>query len=193
MTNVVTNMIPDGIAAAPGLVFESEPTTGLYKKAGGKIGIAVAGVEVGELSANGLAGGVQVASLLFQAAGAHVFTGTIPLPAGSLIIDVGVYGLVLWNAATSASLIVGDDTTPNGFYTATDLKATDLLAFEANTIQHPGGLAGAYIVSEQRKLYSASARNVVAVVTQVGAGNAGTTLVVVQYAVPTAIAPVVTS
>ncbi len=193
MSIVETNMIPDGLAAAPGLVFESEPTTGFYKKAAGKIGISVAGVEVGELSANGVAGGVQSASLLFQAAGAHVFTGTIPLPAGSVIIDVGVYGLVVWTASTSASLIVGDGTDPDGFYTATDLKATDLLQFEANTIEHPGGKAGAYIVSEQRKLYSASARDVIAEVTQVGTGSTGTTLVVVQYVVPVAIAPVTTS
>lgn len=193
MTLVITNQIPDGLAAAPGLAFESDPTTGLYKKAAGKIGIAVAGVEVGELSANGVAGGLQAQSLLFQAAGAHVFTGTMELPAGSLIVDIGVYGLVEWTAVTSASLIVGDDTDPDGFYTATDLKATDLLAFEANTIQHPGGKAGAYIVSEQRKLYSASARNVVAVVTQVGTSNTGTTLVVVQYVVPVAVAIVTTS
>lgn len=191
MTDVVTNQIPDGLASAPSLAFQSEPTTGLYKKAGGKIGLAVAGVEVGEISANGLAGGVQVASVLFQAAGAATHTGTIPLPAGSVILDVQVHGLVVWTAGTSASLIVGDDVDPDGFYTATDLKATDLLQFEANTIEHPGGRAGAYIVSEQRKLYQATARNVVGVVTQVGTSNTGTTLLVVTYAVPTAIAPVV--
>lgn len=193
MTNVVTNQIPDGLAAAPGLCFESEPTTGLFKKGGGQIGIAVAGVEVGELSANGLLGGVYMASVLFQAAGAHVFTGTIPLPAGSRIIDIGVDGIALWTAATSASIIVGDDTDPDGFFTATDLKATDLLAGEINNLEHPGGKAGAYIASEQRQLFSASARNVVAVVTQVGASNTGTTRVYVVYGVAKAIAPVTTS
>lgn len=191
MTAVTTNQIPDGLASAPGLAFESEPTTGLYKKSGGKLGLAVGGVEVGEISANGLAGGVQVKAVTFQAAGAATHTGTIPLPAGAVILDVQVHGLVVWTAGTSASLIVGDDVDPDGFFAATDLKATDLLQFEANTIEHPGGKAGAYIVSEQRKLYQATARNVIGVVTQVGASNTGTTLLVVVYAVPTAIAPVV--
>lgn len=193
MTNVVTNLIPDGIAAAPGLALESEPTTGFFKKGGGQLGIAVAGVEVGELSANGLLGGVNLASVTFQAAGAHVFTGTIPLPAGARIIDIGVDGKTLWNAATSASIIVGDDVDPDGFFTATDLKATDLLAGEINNLEHPGGKAGAYIASEQRQLQSASARNIVGVVTQVGSGNTGTTIMYVVYGVAKAIAPVTTS
>lgn len=193
MTDVVTNMIPDGLASAPGLALSSEPGTGLFKKSAGVLGVAIDGVEAANFGADGMAGSLQSQSLLFQAAGAHVFTGTMELPAGSVIVDIGVYGLVVWTAATSASLIVGDDTDPDGFYAATDLKANDLLQFEANTIEHPGGKAGAYIVSEQRKLYSASARNIVAVVTQVGTSNTGTTLVVVQYVVPVAVAPVTTS
>ena len=127
-----------------------------------------------------------MSEVLFTEAGAGTYTGTIALPAGSRIIDIGVDGQAVWTAGTSASIIVGDGDDPDGFFTETNLKATDLLAGEINNIEHPGGLAGAYIVSEQRKLYSAAARNIIGVATSVGAGTAGRTRMYVCYATPTA-------
>jgi len=127
-------------------------------------------------------------AVLFTENGAGTYTGTIALPAGSSILDVAVHGLALWTAGTSAAMIVGDGDDDNGFFLSTDLKATALLVGEVNNIEHPGGLAGAYIASEQRKLYQSTARNVIGVVTSVGAGTAGRTLLVVTYAVPTAVA-----
>jgi hypothetical protein len=180
--------IPDGQAAAPGLPFAAEPSTGFYRKSAGVIGLAVDGAEVGSIGANGLVGGVQLAEVLFTEVGAGTYTGTIPLPAGARIIDIGVDGQAVWTAATSASLIVGDDDEDDGFFTATNLKATDLLAGEINNIEHPGGQAGAYIVSEQRVLYSATARNVIGVVTSEGAGTAGRTRLYVVYGVVAAVA-----
>lgn len=130
------------------------------------------------------AGIVLMQSVLFtQTSGNGTYTGTIALPANSRIIDIGVDGIVLWDASTSASMVVGDAGSANGFFTATDLKATDLLAGEINNIEHPGGKAGAYIAAEQRVLYSATARNVIGVVTQVGTGAAGRTRLYVVYAV----------
>ena len=126
--------------------------------------------------------------VLFTEAGEGTYTGTIALPAGARIIDIGVDGIALWDAATSASLVVGDDDSADGFFTATDLKTTDLLVGEINNIEHPGGKAGAYIASEQRKLYAAGARNVIGVVTTGGAGTAGRTRLYVVYAVATAAA-----
>lgn len=123
-----------------------------------------------------------------QTTGDGTYTGTIALPAGSTILDVQVHGIALWAGGTSASLIVGDGVTANGFFLATDLYATALLAGEANTIEHPGGLAGAFIGAEQRVLYSSGARNVIGVITQVGAGTAGRTRLVVIYVTPTAVA-----
>lgn len=125
-----------------------------------------------------------------QTSGNGTYTGTIALPAGSYLLDVQVHGIVLWDASTSASLVVGDGGDADGFFLATDLNATDLLAGEVNNIEHPGGLAGVYIAGEQRVLYSASARNIIGVVTQVGTGTAGRTHLVVHYAVPTAVAAV---
>lgn len=123
----------------------------------------------------------------FTETGAGTYTGTVSLPAGSYLLDVAVHGIALWDAATSASMKVGD-TDDDGFFTATDLKATDLLAGEVNNIEHPGGKAGVYIASEQRVLYSAAARDIIGVVTSVGAGTAGRTHLVVTYCVPTAVA-----
>ncbi len=193
MTDVVTNQIPDGLASAPSLTFSAEPTTGFYRKAAGQVGIAVAGAEVGEINANGLAGGVKHAEVLFTETGAGTYTGTIALPAGARIIDIGLDGIALWNSAGAVSAIVGDGGTANGFFTATDLKATDLLAGEINNIEHPGGKAGAFIASEQRVLYSASARNVIGVITVAsGAGTLGRTRLYVVYAVVAAAAAVKT-
>lgn len=124
-----------------------------------------------------------------ETSGAGVWTGTMALPAGARIIDIGCDGQALWTSQTSASLIVGDGADPDGFFLATDLKANDLLAGEINNLEHPGGLAGVYIGSEQRNLYQATARNIVAVLTKVGtSGTAGRTRVYVTYTVPTATA-----
>lgn len=194
MTLSTIQTFPDGMAAAPGLALDSDPTTGFYKIAGGRLGIAVAGVNVGELNAAGIAGDVHVKELTFaETAGAGTYTGTIALPPGNRILDLGVDGQAVWNSSGAVSLILGDDVDPDGFMTATDLKATDLLLGEINNLEHPGGKAGAYITAEQRQLYSAAARNIVAVITIAsGAGTLGRTRVYCMYAVPvtTAVAKV---
>ena len=127
-----------------------------------------------------------MSEVLFTEAGAGTYTGTIALPAGSRIIDIGVDGQAVWTAGNSAKLIVGDGDDNNGFFTETNLKATDLAAGEINNIEHPGGKAGAYIASDQRVLYSTAARNIIGVATSVGAGTAGRTRLYVVYANPTA-------
>lgn len=133
---------------------------------------------------------VQAQEVTFtETSGAGTYTGTMALPAGARIIDIGCDGIALWNSAGACALVVGDADSANGFFTSTDLKATDLLAGEINNIEHPGGKAGTYLASEARALYSALARNVIAVVTQAsGTGTAGRTRVYVVYAVPTAVA-----
>ena len=141
--------------------------------------------------------GISAAGYLLQAqevsfvatSGAGTYIGTMVLPAGHRIIDIGCDGQALWNSAGACALIVGDAADPDGFFTSTDLKATDLLAGEINNLEHPGGKAGVYIAAEQRNLYSATARSIIAVVTQAsGTGTAGRTRVYVVYAVVTAVA-----
>lgn len=127
----------------------------------------------------------QVAVLFTQTTGAGVYTGTISLPAGSNILDVAVHGLALWDGDTTSAMVVGDGDSANGFYTTGSLKAAGiLLAGEVNNIEHPGGVAGTYLAAEQRVLYSAAVRNVIGVITQVGTGSTGRTLLIVTYATP---------
>jgi len=137
---------------------------------------------------------VQVAEIEFDVSqvGDHSsvsyeLIGKVSLPANSYVLDVQVHGVALWVSGAAVAIIVGDDDDADGFHTSTDLKATDLLVSEANTMEHPGGKAGAYTASEARKFYSASARNVIAKVTVTNHGtaaSAGKTRVLVMYCCP---------
>lgn len=129
-------------------------------------------------------GGVIVAEVTFtETTGAGTYTGTVALPAGATLIDVMVNGVALWDTTTSATMIVGDGTDPDGYYTAVNLKATDLLAGESISFALAGGKAGAYIANSQvSPRFAAAARSVIGVVTTVGAaGSAGRTRMLVFY------------
>jgi hypothetical protein len=153
-------------------------------------GSGISAAEIAKLDGIAASGGLVVMqSVSFtETSGAGTYTGTMSLPAGARIIDIGCDGIALWNSAGACALVVGD-TDADGFFVSTDLKATDLLAGEINNLEHPGGKAGVYIASEQRVLYSATARDIIAVVTQAsGTGTLGRTRVYVVYAVATATA-----
>ena len=113
--------------------------------------------------------------------------GKVGIPAGSYIVDIQVHGITLWVSGDTVAMIIGDDDDDNGFVASTNLKATDLLVGEANMIGRSGGLEGAYLASQQRKTYSASARSVNAKVTVTNHGtaaSAGRTKVLVLYCCP---------
>lgn len=116
-------------------------------------------------------GVVRSEELVLVAAGlaAGVYTASVTVPGGSTILDILVNGVALWNNGTSATLKVGDATDDDGYYTAVDLKATDLLAGESISFDEAGGKAGAYIANSQvSPRYSASDRVISAIVTTVG-------------------------
>ena len=121
---------------------------------------------------------------------AGVFTMVpIAIPAGATIQDIRVQGIALWNAGTSAVLLVGDTADPNGFYDAVNLKATDLLANETLSFDtmDAHGKAGAYLVqaTNLRNAYRAAATNITAIITLVGtAATTGETRILVTYTVP---------
>jgi len=133
---------------------------------------------------------IKVAECTFTEDGAGTYTGTITMPAGSTLIDIQVQNTALWDAATSAVMDVGDGDDADGFYAAIDLKATDLLVAEVIRFGSTGGKEGAYIVNATGELnsYSATARNIIGVITSVGAGTAGRTRMLVIYCTPTATA-----
>ncbi len=128
---------------------------------------------------------VAVERTFTETTGAGVYTGTVDVPAGATILDIIVNGVALWTATTSAVMKVGD-TDDDGFYTAIDLKATDLLAGESISFALAGGKAGAYIANSQvSPRYSAAVRSVKGIVTTVGAaGSAGRTRMMVVYSAP---------
>lgn len=134
-----------------------------------------------------LASGFAAEEVVFEEAGvAGVYTGTVSVPAGATIHDIIVNGVALWTAGTAATLIVGDGTDPDGFYTAVNLKATDLLAGESISFALAGGKAGAYIANSQvSPRYSAAARSIIGEVTTTGTtASAGRTRMTVLYSLP---------
>lgn len=123
--------------------------------------------------------------------GAGTYTAEFELPPRATLVDIIVTAEALWTAATSASLEIGDDDDADGFFTAVDLKATDLLAGESvslGSVGTEGGVAGAYATAGTEthitKRYSEAARTITATVVSVGAGTAGRTRVMVVAATP---------
>jgi len=126
------------------------------------------------------------------------YTCTKEIPAGAVLIDVCFTTTVLWDG-TSASLQIGDDDDPNGWFTATDLKATDLVVGEvlcADDNGTWGGVNGAYLSSAGRRgrvtagvdsgWYYGAASEVIFLVTPGDAdGSAGRSFGWVTYVVPT--------
>lgn len=124
-----------------------------------------------------------------ETTGAGTYSAPVTLPAGATLLDIIVNGVALWTATSSATMIVGDGTDPDGYYTAVDLKATDLLAGESVSFALAGGKAGAYIANSQvSPRYSATARTITGSITTVGAaGAAGRTRMTVVYSLPATI------
>lgn len=139
---------------------------------------------VGQASAVGL----QRITARFVENGAGVYVADFIIPAGTEIYDIVVTAEALWSAATSALLEVGEVADPDGFYTAVNVKATDLLAGESVSLQSAtviGGKGGAYTTvgtsTHMGPRFSAAERTVTARVTSVGAGTAGRTRVSVLF------------
>lgn len=127
-----------------------------------------------------------------ETAGAGVYTGSVSVPAGALLVDIKIWSSVLWNTQTSATMKVGDAVDDDGWFTGVDLKATDLLVGEELNFIQTGGKEGAYLsltTGARSAAYSASARVVSGIITTVGTtGSAGRTFMAVLWIMPTAAA-----
>lgn len=133
---------------------------------------------------------------------AGVYSASVELPAGAILLDVIAHAEALWTAGTSATMIVGDATDDDGIFAAVNLKATDLLAGESISMNGlAGGKHGADLAldytsvatigaSQVKRRRLAAARTVSAKVTTVGTvGTAGVTYVTFVYAMPTIQSP----
>lgn len=120
-----------------------------------------------------------------ETTGAGTYTGSVTVPASSLITNIRVWCTVLWTATTTALMDVGDVTDPDGWYPQVNLKATDLLVGEELNFTQTGGKEGAYLsltTGARVAAYSASARVVSGIIVTVGAaGSAGRTFMEVFY------------
>lgn len=125
-----------------------------------------------------------------ETTGAGTYTGSVAVPAGSLITDIKVWSTALWTAATSATMKVGDATDDDGYFVGVNLKATDLLVGEELNFVQVGGKNGAYLDTSTGKrsaVYNAAAVTISGIVVTVGAsGSAGRTFMLVSWVTPTA-------
>ena len=147
------------------------------------------------VAANLSAAAVNSAEVEFRENGAGTYSGSVTVPAGATILDIIVHATALWAAATSATMIVGDVADDDGYYTAVNLKATDLLAGESLSFARDGGKAGAYNVGTNTHWttrYSAVDRIITGKITSVGAGTTGRTRMTVVYTMPLGAPKVVT-
>lgn len=168
------------------------PATTLYTRGKARIG-ALNDVSAAELAKlDGLASAaypVVAAEVTFtETSGAGTYTGAVAVPAAATILDIIVNGVALWDNAGAVTLKVGDAADDDGYFTAVNLKATDLLAGESISFESAGGKAGAYIANSQvSPRYSATARVVSGIITTASTGGtAGRTRMVVLYVLPTA-------
>ena len=144
-----------------------------------------------------ISGAVEVLDYLIEERnGVSTYDCLIFVPAGSWIVDALVTGLALWNDGTSASAELGDFTIDqveidaDGFYTAIDLKALDLLVGQSISFSAPGGVNGVYLVTPGAAGHilnriSAGARYLrFRVTTGAGDGELGRTQLQVHLATP---------
>lgn len=128
-----------------------------------------------------------------ETTGDGVFTATIPVPALATVLDVVFRNTVVWNASTSASLVVGDDDDDDGYIAATNVKSapaadTNGAGAGISTALSLGATAGAYKGGGGK--FCATAKTITATITKVGTGSNGRSRLLVKYALPTSTAAV---
>lgn len=182
----------------------------VYKTNGGdKLVVASGGVVDFEAGTGLTFGGIEGGGLVVAKTVAYVenatsltHTGTVVIPAGAVLLDILVVPQVLWTGGTAA-FTCGDVNSANGWFTTTNLKATDLVLGERLQASNPnnwGGVNGAYLTTAGRfgqqsanmiGGYCPTAYSVIGVVT-VGtpATTAGRLFMTVLYAVGAAVVPV---
>lgn len=129
-------------------------------------------------------------------------TGTVVIPAGATLLDIIVIPQVLWTGGTAA-FTCGDANSANGWFTTTNLKATDLILGErlqASNANNWGGVNGAYLTTAGRfgqqsanmiGGYNPNVYSVIGVVTvTTPATTVGRTRMHVLWATGQAVAPV---
>jgi len=153
--------------------------------------------------ASGLGQIVTQTALFTEDATSLTHTATFTIPAGATLLDIYVVPQVLWTATGTVNFTCGDANSANGWFTNTNLKATDLILGErlqASNANNWGGVNGAYLTAAGRfgqqatnmiGGYCPTAYSVIGVVT-VGtpATTAGRTRMTVVYTIGSIVTPV---
>lgn len=178
----------------------------VYKRNGGDVLVVASGGSVVLESGAAISpetgvtntGGITVLTALFtEDAASLTHTATFTIPAGATLLDILVVPQVLWTASGTAAFTCGDANSANGWFTTTNLKATDLVLGErlqASNANNWGGVNGAYLTTAGRfgqqsanmiGGYCPSAYSVIGVVTVTSPSTtAGRTRMHVLYADP---------
>lgn len=138
---------------------------------------------------------MQAKAAYFVETGAGTYNARLFLPGGALLTGIFLQAVAVWTAATSASAIIGDYDSAgvaidaDGFFAATDMKATDLLINQTLSLLGggQGGLAGAYNAGTNTHwnfLQTLADRYIGCTITSVGAGTAGRTKFAITYLDP---------
>jgi len=121
-------------------------------------------------------------ALFTENATSTIHTATFVVPAGATLLDIIVVPIALWTATGTVNLTIGDANSANGWFTSTNLKATDLILGErlqasqavATDGSYGGTKEGSYLTTAGRfgqqtgnmiGGYCATAYSVIAVVT----------------------------
>jgi hypothetical protein len=176
-------------------VFKTRQTPGSLVVSDGATDRALSNIAAAVLASTSTLSGatgapVQTAERTFtETAGAGVYTGSVNLPAGATLIDIIVNGIAVWDNTGTAAMTVGDAGAADGYFTAVNLKATDLLAGESLSFGNPGSTeVGSYIANGQvSPRYSATSRVISGVITTSSTGGStGRTRMTVIWSAPAA-------
>ena len=145
-------------------------------------------------------GQVLYESILFtETTGAGTYTGSVTIPAASVLLEVIVHGIALWNPSSTVDMIVGDSQAvtgdPDGIFIITslksggDLNATQSISAAGGTNTASGEVGADIAATAWERRYHAAERIITGVIVAAGTGGTtGRTLMTVVYTNPATVA-----
>ncbi len=130
----------------------------IYKKDGGDTLVVASGGTISIEAGGSLTGNIVALQAAFvEDATTLTHTATFPSPAGATLLDIYAVPQVLWTDS-SAALTIGDANSATGWFTSTNLAATDLILGErlqasqavATDGSYGGTKEGAYVTTAGR-------------------------------------------
>jgi len=140
--------------------------------------------EINAVTGNVTAVQAQVNALKFvrtftETATAGTYTATVSVPAGYTVLNMDWINSAVWNNTTSATLNVGDNDDPDGYFDAVDLKTAPAAAARLSSLPNlPGAPYGDYCGAP--KAYSGAKTITATVVTVHAVGDTGRSTFIVE-------------